>query len=106
MWLGVASGRWSLAASWASRVACQPAGMPPSGGVPARLQGMRAGRAEWAVAERLDDIPAATGTALTGQALTSFDSDGIRNPPAAWLDGAFGRARQDQQARIAPGLMT
>ena len=39
------------------------------------------GRAESAVAERLDDIPAAAGTALTGRALT-----------------AFGRARQDQQA--------
>jgi hypothetical protein len=63
------------------------------------------GRTGSAVAERLGNIPAAAGTALTGRALTSFDPDTVRNPPAGLAGRRFGRAGQDQQVRIAPGLM-
>ena len=69
-----------------------PAGLPEPPAYSAELQppgrqGSRApvrdadGRAGSAVAERLDEIPAAAGTALTGRALTSFDPDGFRDPP-------------------------
>jgi hypothetical protein len=69
------------APNWASRATRLPRRTA------AARQGSRAtardadDRAGSAVAERPDEIPAAAGTALTGRALTSFDPDGIRDPP-------------------------
>jgi hypothetical protein len=79
--------------------------MQPPGEAAARPQGDDGGRAKIAVAERLDGIPAASGSALTGRAPTSFGPTGIRcGACSPGCTGGFGRAGQSVRAYQVTGV--
>ena len=77
MWLGVVGRLWPLAASWATRPSCEPAGMQ-SPGWATRPQEMCKEPSRDRGSGTAGRHPAAAGSALTGQALTSFGLTEIR----------------------------